>query len=340
MFPENLIKNIIAFAFEDQGEWELALEEFYQSLDNEEPTEEELDQFETDYVFSRKHSVYNKTFIRLFVECYEELYGKEWSKDIVALEENFNSYFEILKIDKDHLMVKDLLLEDTFTVDYPSLGLEPNPEDIIHGNLFPWKGEYFFFGPIIVYEEEEAKEAMQEFTFVIRDSYQNTTSSFLEYFGDNIIIFKDYKELEDKVNQFMYWFFRNKIPQGIFTDEEKENLQRVTFDDLEGEKEIGLIIDHGMGQILLPGYGYAVKLLSGQWDKVPNYQEKARTLLYQEEIPSYFVKELIENNAQTAVELYSQLYPVKTKEDLLTLFSKCRRDWARKPRRQGPLFEA
>lgn len=338
MLPENLLATIMNFAYSDEDEWVTALDEFLQSLDGKEPTEEEIDQFETDYVFTRKHSEHKKTFIRLFVECFEELYGKEWSKDIIGLEENFDSYFEVVKIRKDSLTLKDLLLEDSFEVDYPSEDFAIKEGDILEGKMFTWKDGHFFFGPLLLYDEEEAIETMKTFTEVMRDSFENVTNSFLEYFGTNVVIFKDRTELEEKVNEFLYWFFRNRTLPGVL--EEGGTFTRVTFEELDEKKEIGLIIDRTMGQIAIPHYGYCEKLLTGHWKEVPDYQEMVKTVLYTDEIPSYFVQQMIEKNPESAVQLYSQFYPhVKTKKDLLELFAKCRRDWGRKPRRQGALFE-
>lgn len=338
MLPETLLTDIISFAYSDSDEWQRALDEFLGSLEGNEPTEEEMDQFETDYVFARKHSKYNKTFVRLFVECFEELYGKELSRDIITLEENFDSYFEVKEIKKDSLVIKDLILEDTFEVDYPPVEYVITQGDILEGKVFTWKGTYFFFGPLLLYDEEEAKETMRIFTDVVRESYENATQSFLEYFGSNVVIFADRTELEQKLNEFLYWFFRNKTLPGVFN--EGDTFTPVTFEEVNEKKEIGLVIDHDMGQIVIPEYGYAERLFSGNWGEVPDFEEMVKRLLYTDDIPSYFVQEMIEKYPESSVTLYSQFFPkVKTKEDLIDLFVKCRRDWGRKPRRNGTLFE-
>ena len=338
MLPETLLKDIISFAYSDTDEWQIAFTDFLESLEGNEPTEEEIDQFETDYVFTRKHSKYRKTFIRLFVECYEELYGKELSRDIIALEENFDSYFEVLEVSKDTLTIKDMILEDTFEVEYPPLEYPITTGDILEGKIFTWKGTHFFFGPLLLYDEEEAKETMHVFTHVVRESYANATQSFLEYFGTNTIIFADRTELEEKMNEFLYWFFRNKTLPGVFN--EGDSFTPVTFEEVTGKKEIGFIIDYSMGHIVVPEYGYAERLFSGEWKDVPDYEEMVKRLLYTDEIPAYFVQEMIEKNPETSVNLYSQFFPkIKTKEDLIDLFARCRRDWGRKPRREGTLFE-
>lgn len=341
MLPEDLMKEIAAFAYSDSDEWLVALNEFHEMLEEREPTEDEIDEFETDYVFSRKHSKYKKTFIRLFVECYEELYGKEWSKEILALEDNFDSYFEVIENKGDSLIVKDLLLEDTFHVQYPSIEGTITEGDIFSGRMFTVKGECSFFGPLLFFDEEEAKENIRIFTDVLRDSYHNATTSFLEYFGTNVITFKDRQELEDKLNEFLTWFFKNKTPPGIFTDEEISNMHHtpVVFEEVSGKKEIALIIDYHMGQIVVPGYGYAQKLLSGKWEEVPAYREMVKKILFEDDIPSYFILDLIEKNPESSVIPYAQVFPkVKAKEDLIQLFAKHRRDWGRKPRREGALF--
>lgn len=338
MLPENLLTEIITFAHSDEDEWQKAYDEFLQSLHGTEPTEEELDEFETEYVFSRKHSEFRKTFIRLFVECFEELYGKEWSRDIITLEENFSSYFEVLEIKKDSLVVKDLLLEDIFEIGYPPVEYTISQGDILEGKVFTWRGGYFFFGPLLLYDEEEAKETMQVFTEVARDSYVNATQSFLEYFGTNVVLFRDRTELEERLNEFLYWFFKNKTLPGVF--KEGDSFTPVEFEEAEGKKEIGFIIDYNMGHRVIPEYGYAVKMLSGKWEEVPDHENRVKKILYEDEIPSYYVEELIEKNPESAVNLYSKFFShVKTKEDLIQLFAKCRRDWGRKPRRQGALFE-
>ncbi len=338
MLPENLLIDITNFAYSDQEEWFLALTEFLNSLEGREPTEEEVDGFENDYVFTRKHSKYKKTFIRLFVECFEELYGKEWSRDIMALEENFDSYFEVVESRKNSIIVTDLLVGDTFEVDYPSVDCPIERGHIIEGRMFTWKGGYFFFGPLLLYDEEESIENMRMFTHVLRESFENVTRSFLEYFETDMIIFKDRTELEEKMNEFLYWFFRNRTLPGIL--EEGGDFTHVTFEEIGEKKEIGFIIDHYMGQMAIPNYGYFIRLFSGQWEEVPDYQEMVKKVLYEDEIPAYFVQEMIEKNPDSSVALYSQFFPrVKTKEDLIELFSRCRRDWGRKPRRKGAIFE-
>lgn len=338
MLPENLLTDIINFAYSDEEELQRAFDEFIESLDGIEPTEEELDEFETEYVFSRKHSGYRKTFIRLFVECFEELYGKKWSKDIISLEENFNSYFEVVEINDDSLTIRDLLLGDTLDVGYPPLEYTIREGDILEGKVFSWRGGHFFFGPLLLYDEEEAKETMRVFTEVARDSYENATSSFLEYFGTNVVFFRDRTELEEKLAEFLYWFFKNKTLPGVFN--EGDSIGPVVFEEVEGKKEIGLIIDYKMGHRVIPEYGYAVKMFSGKWEEVPSPEEMVKKILYEDGIPSYFVEELIEKNPESAVSLYRKFFPtVKTKKDLIELFAKCRRDWGRKPRRQGALFE-
>jgi hypothetical protein len=339
MPPRTLITNIMEFAYADQEEWERAVHEFEGSL-HEDPSPDEIDQFELEYVFSRKHSAYKKTFVRLFVECFEELYGKEYARDILYLEKNFSSYFEVIKSKKECLIVEDLLMGDTFEVTPPEVDYVPQQGDIIYSTVFPWKDTYFFYGPLALYDEEEAKEAVKNFTFVARDCSENATQSFLEYFGSDVVIFKDYKELENKLNQFLKWFFKNKTPPGVLTEEEKENFTPVTFEEIRGEKEIGLVINYFMGQMVMPNYGYAQKLFSGEWEKVPDYSTMVKKVLYEDEIPSYFIREMIEDNPESSVALYSQFFPkVKTKEDLLNLFAKFRRDWGRKPRRNGFFFE-
>jgi hypothetical protein len=75
MLPETLLKDIISFAYSDTDEWQIAFTDFLESLEGNEPTEEEIDQFETDYIFTRKHSKYRKTFIRLL----------PWKKTLTAI---------------------------------------------------------------------------------------------------------------------------------------------------------------------------------------------------------------------------------------------------------------
>ena len=338
MLPENLLGAVINFAYTDTEEWLKAQQEFLEFFQEREPTEEELERLQTAYVFSRKHSVHKKTFVRLFVECFEELYGKEWSRDIMMLEENFDSYFEITKIEGELLTVKDLFFEETFEVESPFEESYISEGYIIGGRIFTWKDSYFFFGPLLLFEEEDARENIKTFTDVARESFENATQSFLEYFGTNVVIFENRAELEKKLNEFLYWFFKNKTLPGVF--KEDDSFTPVTFEEVDGKKEIGLIIDYDMGQIVIPGYGYAVNLFSGKWDDVPDYEGMAKNILYKDEIPSYFIKELIEENPESSVSLYSQFFPtVKSKEDLVQLFQKCKRDWGRKPRRQGTLFE-
>lgn len=340
MPPKTLIADIVNFAHADQKEWEKALVEFEESIKGREPTEDEIDQFELDYVFSRKHSEYKKTFVRLYVECFEELYGKEYARDILYLEKNFSSYFEVVKSEKECIFVEDLLLGDTLEVADPAVDYTPQQGDIIYSTVFPWKDTYFFYGPLAVYDEEEAKEAVKNFALVTRDCSEQATQSFLEYFESEVVIFKDCEELEDRLNQFLGWFFKNKVPPGILTEEEKEDFTPVVFEEIRGEKEIGLIINYLMGQIIIPNYGYAVKLFSGDWEEIPDYGAMVKKMLYQDEIPAYFIRKMIENNPEPSVALYSQFFPkVKTKEDLINLFAKFRRDWGRKPRRNGFLFE-
>ncbi len=340
MPPKTLIADIMNFAHADQKEWKRAVLEFEESIKGREPEEDEIDQFELDYVFSRKHSEYKKTFVRLYVECFEELYGKEYARDILYLEKNFSSYFEVVKSKKECIVVEDLLMGDTIEVTYPEADYTPQRGDIIFSTAFPWKDTYFFYGPLAVYDEEEAKEAVKDFAFVVRDCSENATQSFLEYFGRDVIIFKNCKELEDTLNQFLRWFLKNKVPPGVLTEEEKENFNPVAFEEIRGEKEIGLIINNVMGQMVIPNYGYAVKLFSGGWEDVPNYGALVKKVLYEDEIPAYFIRNMIENNPESSVVLYSQFFPkVKTKEDLIRLFAKFRRDWGRKPRRNGLFFE-
>lgn len=338
MLPENLLADITHFAFSDEDEWLIAFTEFLKILDEEEPTEEDIDEFESDYVFTRKHSVHKKTFVRLFIECFEEMYGREWSKDIITLEENFHSYFEILKLTEDSLLVKDLIMGDTLSVGYPSVDYKVKEGDIVSGKIFTWKGEHFFFGPMFLYETGDAQETVRAFTDVVKESYENATQSFLDYFGTNMIIFKDCTELEEKLNQFLAWFFRNRIPSGIL--KEDDTFTPVAFEEMSGKKEIGFIIDYSMGHMVIPEYGYALRLFSGKGEETPDCEKMAKKILHEEEIPSYFIKELIEKNPERSVELYSSFFPqIKTKEDVVNLFARCRRDWGRKPRRHGALFD-
>ncbi len=336
MLPEKLLMDITQFAFNDRDEWEVAVEEFHESLHNA-PTEEEVESFEIDYVFSRKHSVHKKTFIRLFVECFEELYGKEWSREILSLDENFEGFFEIVKDTQAALVVTDLILGDTLEIQHPSVDYQPRKGDILSGRVFKWKGQFYFFGSLGVIGEKYAIQNTKAFTFRTRKACENATNSFLEYFGKNVVIFRDRRELEEKLNEFIYWFFRNKAPPGVL--EEGEELRKLTFEELEDKKEIGLIIDFSLGQRVIAEYGYAQALLTGKWEEVPGYSERMKELLYTDEIPSHLVKDLIEEHSESSVELYSKFFPVKTKEDLLELFSRFRRDWGRTLRRQSMLLE-
>jgi len=340
MLPDNLMKDIASFAYSDVDEWQVALDEFHQLFEEREPTEDEMDGFETDYVFNRKHSLYRKTFVRLFVECFEELYGKEWSKDIITLEENFESYFEVTENEGSSLIVKDLLLEDAFHVKYPPPD-DTSKGDILSGRIFRWRDQYYFFGPLFLHKEKEAQENARIFTEVVRDSYRNATDSFLEYFGTKVTIFKDQQELEEKLNEFLSWFFKNKMPPGIFSEEEVSSFTHnpVTFEEVDNKKEIALIIDYHRGHMVIPEYGFYARLFSGRWEDVPGYKEMAKKILFEEDFPSYLIREMIENNPESSVHLYSQVFPqVKTKEDLIQLFAKHRRDWGREHRREGALF--
>jgi hypothetical protein len=338
MLPETLLMDIAQFAFSHADERNVALAEFEKSLQGRLPTEGEMESFDMDYMFSRKHSVHNKSFIRLFVEKFEELYGKEWSREILSLEDNFEAYFEVVECGKDSITLTELIIGDHLEVQNPSGDCTLNKGDLLLGRLFKWKGYYHFLDSPFVITTPQDIEGARAFTTHMKRMLTNITESSLEYFGSDVVIFQDNEELEKKLDEFVYWFFRNRVPPGVY--EEGEVLDHITFEELSGRKEIGLIIDYATGHRVIPEYGYAVNLFSGRWDKVPNYEDMAKRVLYYEEIPAYYVEKMIEENPETSVELYATIFPdVKTKEDLIALFAHHRRDWGMKLRRKALLLE-
>lgn len=336
MFPETLLMDITRFAHSDLAERERALEEFKMSLRGNPPTRDEVEAFEVEYVFSRNHSIHHKTFIQLFVEQFEELYGKEWSKEILSLNENFSGYFEITDIVKDSVIVKDLVIGDVLKIKYPP-DYSPHRGHVLTGRVFKWKKEYYFYGSLSEIHEKEAIEGIKNLTNRLRMICNHTVASFQEYFEDTIVIFRDRYELSKAYNDFMRWFFLNRAPPGVL--EHDEDFEHLTFEELEDKKEIALIADFATGQRVIPEYGYAVKIFSGNWEKVPDYKEKAKQFLYTNDIPSYYIKELLEENSSHAVAVYSEIFPVKTFQDVLELFAKHRRDWGQIPRRQSMVIE-
>ncbi|MGD2248232.1 MAG: hypothetical protein PVF58_07475 [Candidatus Methanofastidiosia archaeon] len=336
MFPETLLMDITRFAFSDQNERQQALREFEISLRGKPPTEEEMETFEMDYVFSRKHSIHHKTFIRLFVEHFEELYGKEWSKEILSLDENFSGCFEVTDVVKDSVMVTELVIGDTLKIKYPP-ECHPRKGDILIGRVFKWKKEYYFFGSLSIVHEKEAVKKEKELASRIKFICHHATESFKEYFQDTVVVFKDRYELSEKYNDFMRWFFLNKAPPGVLDHD--EDFEHLDFEELGDKKEIGLLIDYYTGQRVIPEYGYAVKIFSGKWEEVDDYQEKIKQVLYQDDIPWYDIKELIETNPEHAVKVYSEVFSVETVQDVLELFAKYRRDSGIIPRRQSMVLE-
>lgn len=336
MLPENLLRDITRFALNDAEEREIALLEFEKSLGGNPATSEDIENFEMDYIFSRKHSAYKKSFIRLFVERFEELYGKEWSKDILSLDENFEGFFEVVKVEKDIITVINLVMGEQLEIQHPECTISEG--DVLTGRIFKWRGDYYFFGPLGVITEEEDKKVTKSFAYRMKEMCENATKSFIEYFGTNVVIFKDRKELEQRFDEVIYWFFKNKTPPGVY--EEGEELEHLTFEELRGKEEIALIIDFDAGHRIVPEYGYAIKLFGGKWDDVPHYQERVKTILYTDDIPSYYIEQMIEENPESAVQLYALVFPhMKTKEDVIELFSKYRRDWGIKLRRQSLFLE-
>ncbi|KYK28795.1 MAG: hypothetical protein HXS48_14965 [Theionarchaea archaeon] len=337
MLPENLLMDITRFALNDADEREIALLEFEKSLGGRSPTLDEIESFEMDYIFARKHSLYKKSFIRLFVERFEELYGKEWSKDILSLDENFEGFFEVVTEENGSVVATNLVMGEQLEIQYPA-DCDVSKGDILTGRVFKWRGDYYFFGPLGAVNEEQDIKSTKAFAFRMKEMCENATKSFIEYFGTNVVIFKDREELEEKFDKVIYWFYRNKTPPGVY--EEGEELEHLTFEELREKKEIALLIDFDAGHRVVPEYGYAVKLFSGKWEEVPNYKERVKTILFHDEIPSYYIEKMIEKTPEPAVKLYSQFFPqVKTKEDLIELFSKYRRDWGIKLRRQSLFLE-
>ncbi|MBU7023713.1 MAG: hypothetical protein HXS40_06055 [Theionarchaea archaeon] len=338
MLPEKLMDDIARFALRDVNEWKAALAEFNEPWEGCCPPPLEVKEFQLDYVFSRKHSLHNKTFIRLFVELYEELYGKELSRDIMGMEENFSSHFEVTGYDRERITVQDLIIGDYLQIRNSAQEYTPKRGDILNGKVIKWRKEYYFYGSLAVYDDEKVKQGLKAFTLRLKRMCQNATISCLEYFGDDTVIFQDRKELEEKFNDFAYWFFKNKAPPGVVRS--REDMEYLDFEEVGEKKEIGLLIDFEAGQRIIPEYGYAVKILSGDIESVEDWETKAKNLLYTDDIPSFHLRQILDRNIESGVKIYSRIFPhIKTKDDLLNLFQRFRREWEIKPRRKSMLLE-
>jgi hypothetical protein len=338
MLPEKLMDDIVRFAMKDFNEWNLALFEFNETQEGCPPSPLEQKEFQLDYVFSRKHSLHNKTFVRLFVECYEELYGKELSRDIMGMEENFSGHFEVMDYDKECITVQDLIIGDYLQIRNSAQEYTPKKGDILNGKVMKWRKEYYFYGSLAIYNDEKVKQGLKAFTLRLRRICHNATISCLEYFGDDTVIFEDRRELEEKFNDFAYWFFKNKAPPGVVKS--REDMEHLDFREVGEKKEIGLLIDFEAGQRIIPEYGYAVKILSGDIESVVDWEAKAKDLLYTDDIPSFHLRQILDCNVESGVEVYSQIFPhIKTKSDLLKLFQRFRREWETRPRRKSMLLE-
>lgn len=338
MLPEKLMDDIAQFALRDVNEWKAALSEFNETWGGCPPPPLEFKEFQLDYVFSRKHSLHNKTFVRLFVECFEEVYGKELSRDIMGLDENFSGYFHVKDYDGTCVSVHDLVIGDYLRIQNSAGEYRPKKGDILWGKVLKWRNEYYFYGSLAVYDKKEGRRGIKDFALRMGRICQHATHSCLEYFGNDTVLFEDREELEEKFNEFAYWFFKNKAPPGVV--ESRGDMEHLDFEEMVGKREIGLVIDFEAGQRIIPGYGYAVKILSGDAESVADWEVKARELLYTDDVPSFYMRRLLDHDTGPGVKVYSQLYPqVETGDDLLKLFQRFRRDWETRPRRQSMLLE-
>ena len=166
-------------------------------------------------------------------------------------------------------------------------------------------------------------------------------NSFIEYFKCSDPLFENGRKAEDAINAFFEW--RNtvwkvpgkgKTPNELWL-EENEKLPEVlpfTIKSIYDTKGVGILSDERTGFLFCPNYNYIKKLFKGEFKSISNFRELVSDLVEEDIIDTYFLRKLIMENKERAVEVFSQTYQkIKTIEDIYKIMKYMKKDWDEEP---------
>ena len=265
-----------------------------------------------------------------------------------------DSFFEVKEKRRNRVLLVDLRDGGEYFVKEKTALQRLEVGNVVSATILPHGDSYVLSSGMRVYDlKDEEQRALIESVMDYysgksdergMDIQRDLCEACKEYFGSTDPVFKNAREAERALDDFMSWH-RNerKLPgkgktptklyledHGKLPDVSETKLPR----ELDEAGEIGVVFDEIGGIYILPHYGQIKELFRGDFKKVPDYKGLVRALVTEEGfVPSFLIRRLINENPDQAVRVFASAYrSVKTLQDILKLLEKHRTDWNKKPK--------
>lgn len=226
--------------------------------------------------------------------------------------------------------------------------------NVVSATIFPYGDFYVLSGEVRVYDlkddEQRAliKPVIDYYTGKsderVMDIQRDLCEACREYFGSTDPVFKNAREAEKALDDFMSWYRnerelpgKGETPAKLYLEDHGKlpDISVTKFPrELHEAGEIGVVFDEIGGIYILPRYGQIKELFRGDFKKVLDHNGLVRALVTEEGfVPSFLIRRLINENPDQAVRVFASAYRgVKTLQDILKLLEKHRTDWNKKPK--------
>lgn len=285
-------------------------------------TDTDLMNFTIWFTFTKVIKPPDQTFADIVATSGKGLKPSE-RKAIVAFKDYIDGAFEIVHTEKQCYIGQDVLTKENYYILKPEISRLPKLEvgSIIRCKIFPWKGFFIIYGPVMVVPKKDAEEYKQQ----IYDLIEKTTkpskeermavhSDFIDFFGTDNVIFETSKELEDAVNRFIDWLTRKEMGDTKKHTDTEPPKRFVVPESIMGKKGYGLISSIEHGTYVVPNFQELKTIFSIDNPRdYPNWRRILREIIEDPEIPPEALRLAAENKEDIMEEMIKEIVSEKIK---------------------------
>ncbi len=300
-------------------------------------TDTDLMNFTIWFTFTKVVKEPDQTFADIVASSGKGLKPSE-RKAIIAFKDYIDGAFEIIHTDKQCYIGQDLLTKENYYILKPEVTRLPKLEigSIIRCKIFPWKGFFVIYGPVMVVPAKDAEEYKQQIYDLVEKSTKPSKEErmavhrdFIDYFGTDNVIFETSAELEDAVNRFIDWLTRKEVGDTRKHIDEEPPKRFIVPDNIRNKKGYGLISSMEYGTYVVPNYQELKTMFSIDNPKeYPNWKIILKEIIEDPEIPVEALRLAAEAKEDILEEMVKEIVSEKidvSEEDLDSAIEKYRK---------------